>query len=338
MHGIFSNEDTMEFNINLPGISEAEHRAVQLDPSTIYDVLIIGGGPSALTAAVYCMRKGVTTGLLTADIGGQVAETATVENYMGYMHIEGIQLVEKFHEQVQQFEMGLVQGARATSIEYGNIKKVTCDDGNTYQAKTLILSTGNSWKTLNVPGEKELKGKGVAYCAICDAPLFAQKDVVVVGGGNTGVEAAIDLAKSASSVTLVQFLDHLTADRILVGTLNRYANVSILYSHQVTGINGQQQVEAVTVQDRETGKTADVTAQGIFIEIGLKPNTDPFNGVVELNQYGEVIIDCNCRTSRPGIFAAGDVTSVPYKQIIIAAGEGAKAALSACEFVLKQQE
>ena len=328
----------MEFNINLPGLSGSEHKAVQLDPSTVYDVLIIGGGPAALTAAVYCMRKGVSTGLVTAEVGGQVAETSTVENYMGYMHIEGIQLVEKFREQVQQFEMGFVQGVKSTSIEYGKIKKVTCDDGNTYQAKTLILSTGNSWKTLNVPGEKELKGKGVAYCAICDAPLFAQKDVVVVGGGNTGVEAAIDLAKSASSVTLVQFLEDLTADRILVDTLNSYSNVSILFSHQVSEIKGQQHVEAVTVQNRETGKTTNIPAQGIFIEIGLKPNTDAFNGVVDLNQYGEVIIDCNCRTSRPGIFAAGDVTSVPYKQIIIAAGEGAKAALSACEFVLKEQE
>jgi len=328
----------MEFNINLPGLAESEHRANPLDPHEVYDVLIIGGGPSALTAAVYCMRKGVNTGLVAADIGGQVAETSSVENYMGYMHIEGIQLVDKFREQVQQFEMGFLQGVKSTSIEYGSINKVKCEDGNVYQGKTLILATGNRWKTLNVPGEKELKGKGVAYCAICDAPLFAQKDVIVVGGGNSAVEAAIDLAKSARSVTMVQFLEELTADKILAENLNDYSNISILYSHQVTEIMGNNSVEEVTVQNRSDGTSKNTKVQGVFIEIGLAPNTDPFKGVVDLNEQGEIMIDCNCRTSRPGIFAAGDVTSVPYKQIIIAAGEGAKAALSACDYVLMEQK
>jgi len=328
------HEVTMEIAFNLTGLETIEQRTIPLDSSVIYDVIITGGGPAALTAAVYCMRKGVKTGLITLDVGGQVAETSVVENYMGYNHIEGISLVQRFKEQVEQFEIGFLQGYKATRVIDGDIKRVACEDGNTYQAKSLIITTGKRWRRLNVPGEAELTGKGVAYCAICDAPLFKDKDVMVVGGGNSAVEAAIDLAKLATSVTVVQLLPHLTADKVLQDELSKFTNVLILFEHEVRTIHGTQSVDAVTLYDTKNKKETKSKVQGIFIEIGLIPNTELVKDVVALNHNDEIIIDCNCRTSRPGIFAAGDVTSVPYKQIIIAAGEAAKAALSACEYVL----
>lgn len=324
----------MELTFNLPGLKTIEERTVPLNPSIVYDVLIIGGGPAALTAAVYCMRKGVKAGLITLDVGGQVAETSTIENYMGYSHIEGITLVQRFKEQVEQFEIGFLQGYKATKVIDDNIKKVECEDANVYLTKSIIITTGKRWRRLNIPGEAELTGKGVAYCAICDAPLFKDKDVIVVGGGNSAIEAAIDLAKVATSVTVVQLLPHLTADKVLIDELSKFTNVTVLFEHEVRAIHGTQSVEAVTLFDNKNKKDDTRKVQGIFIEIGLVPNTEFVKDVVALNQYGEIIVDCSCRTSRPGIFAAGDVTSVPYKQIIIAAGEGAKAALSACDYVL----
>ncbi len=324
----------MELKLNI-GAFESEVRATPLDPQKLYDVLIVGGGPAALTAAVYCMRKGVSTGLITMDFGGQVAETASVENYMGYKYIEGIDLVQRFRDQVQQFEIGISDGRRAIAIADGAVKKVSLEDGGISQAKTLIITTGKSWRRLGIPGEKELTGRGVAYCAICDAPLFAGKRVIVVGGGNTGIESAIDLAKIASHVTIVQFLETLTADRILIDKISGFKNVEILYAHELTEIKGSSAVEAAVVRNRNTGGSLELPVQGVFIEIGLIPNTDLVRGVVELNEPGEIVVDSACRTSVPGIFAAGDVTTVPFKQIIIAAGEGAKAALSACEFVMR---
>jgi len=324
----------MELKLNT-GAFESEVRAGSLDAQKIYDVLIVGGGPAALTAAVYCMRKGVSTGLVTMDFGGQVAETAAVENYMGYKYIEGIDLVQRFRDQVRQFEIGISDGTRAVSIADGAIKKVSLEDGSVLQAKSLIITTGKSWRKLGIPGERELTGRGVAYCAICDAPLFAGKNVIVVGGGNTGVEAAIDLAKIASRVSIVQFLENLTADKILVDKIGDFKNVDILYEHELTEIKGVQAVEAATVRNRKTGDTRELPVQGVFIEVGLIPNTELVRGVVDLNESGEIVVDSACRTSAAGIFAAGDVTTVPFKQIIIAAGEGAKAALSACEYVLR---
>ncbi len=324
----------MEFNLNLSNLS-SEHQSVPLDTDMIYDVLIVGGGPAALTAAVYCMRKGVSTGLITESFGGQVAETSTVENYMGYRHIEGIELVHKFTDQVKQFQIGFVEGVKAQSVADGTIKRVTLENGDVYQAKSLIITTGTSWRKLNVPGEKELVGRGVAYCAICDAPLYAGKEVVVVGGGNTGVESSIDLAKIAKRVTLLQNLDTLTADEVLIKSITSFSNVDILYEHEVTEILGENAVEAITIRNRTTGEERKLEVQGIFIEIGLVSNSDLVSDLLDLNRYGEIVVDCACRTNVPGIFAAGDATSVPYKQIIIAAGEGAKAALSACEYVLR---
>jgi alkyl hydroperoxide reductase subunit F len=325
---------TMEFNLQLSNLS-SEHKSIPLEHDRVYDVLIVGGGPAALTAAVYCMRKGISTGLITENFGGQVAETSTIENYMGYAHIEGIELVKKFTDQVKQFEIGYIEGIKASKVNDGKIKKVVLDDGQTFQARSLIITTGTSWRKLNVPGERELTGKGVAYCSICDAPLFVGKKVAVVGGGNSGVESAIDLAKIAQHVTLVQFLDTLTADEILIKSLNGYSNVDILYEHEIKEIKGINSVESIIINNRKTNEESEVDVKGVFVEIGLHSNTDFVKGVLDLNEFGEIIVDCACNTNVPGIFAAGDATSVPYKQIIIAAGEGAKAALSAYQYVLK---
>lgn len=331
----------MNFNFQFPGFDQIEKRTKPLEVNTIYDIIIIGGGPSALTAAVYCMRKGAKTALITKDFGGQVTETSAVENYMGYKYIEGMSLARKFKEQIEQFEIALGANLlveRIENIKKNDIKNVFCSDGNMYKTKALIIATGKRWRTLNVPGEKELLGRGVAYCAICDAPLFKEKDVVVVGGGNSAVEAAIDLAKLAKTVTLIQNLEKLTADKVLIEKLNQFNNVKILFSSVVTKINGENKVESVEVKSLKDNQFIQIKVDGIFIEIGLIPNSEAFEGVVAMNQYKEIIVDCACKTSAPGIFAAGDVTSVPYKQIIIAAGEGAKAALSACEYVLNKKE
>jgi len=285
---------------------------------------------------VYCMRKGVSTGLITMDFGGQLTDTSSVENYMGYSYISGIDLANRFKEQMRQFEIAVIDGKKAAAIEDGREKIVRLEDGSAFRARSLIITTGKSWRRLGVPGETELTGRGVAYCAICDAPLFAGKRVVVVGGGNSGIESAIDLAKIAEHVTVVQFLAELTADKILVDAFSAFTNTTVLYEHEVVEIVGEQQVEKVRIRNRANGEISALQAQGIFIEIGLVPNTTPVKDLLQLNEYGEIEVDCACRTSRPGIFAAGDVTSVPYKQIIIAAGEGAKAALSACDYVLRE--
>ncbi|TAL32711.1 MAG: hypothetical protein EPN93_15505 [Spirochaetes bacterium] len=324
----------MDFNLNL-GALTSEHKAVALDPNRVYDVLIIGGGPAALTAAVYCIRKGVSTGLVTMDFGGQVAETAAVENYMGYKYIEGIQLTERFKEQVQQFEIGISQGRKARAIKKGSPVTVTLDDGGMFRARTLIITTGKSWRKLGVPGEMELAGRGVAYCAICDAPLFAGKRVLVVGGGNSGVEAAIDLAKIAQHVTLILHLPYLSADKVMIDVLARFENITILFEHSIKEIQGSLSVEHAVIREMKSGLEKVLDVQGVFVEIGLIPNTDFVNGLLEMNTAGEIVVDASCNTNVPGIFAAGDVTSVPYKQIIIAAGEGAKAALSACDYLMK---
>jgi len=324
----------MDFNLSVGAFAQNEN-IEPLNQGLVYDILILGGGPAGLTAAVYCMRKGMKTAIVIRDLGGQVAETVGIENYLGYRYITGTELVDKFREQVQEFSIGFEEGPSVTAVKPGDVKEVRLDDGRVLKAKALIVTTGKASRKLNVPGEEELIGHGVAYCAICDAPLYAGKKTIVVGGGNSGLEAAIDLAKVSTHVTLVQSREYLKADRVLIDKLNEFTNVDIIYEHKIVEIKGKDTVEEVIVRDRKSGDTRTVAAEGIFVEIGLLPNTGFAEGVLELNEAGEIVIDCACRTSQAGIFAAGDVTSVPYKQIIIAAGEGATAALSACDYVMK---
>jgi NADH-dependent peroxiredoxin subunit F len=326
----------MDFNIS-PGMFASEKKFRPLDAGKLYDVLILGGGPAGLTAAIYCMRKGAVTGLIVKEIGGQVAVTAGVENYLGYRYINGIELVEKFKEQVFQFGIDYGEGGTITAIEAGDVKKIRMDDGTEYSSKAIIIATGESWKKLNVPGEDKFVGQGVAYCSTCDAPFFTGRKVVVVGGGNSGLEAVLDLARVAREVVLVHNMNRLTGEKVLVDKVGEFTNVRTMYDSIVTSINGGRAVESVSIKDRIHGGEHDIDAEGIFIEIGLVPNSGFARGVVELNKHGEIIVDSSCRTSVPGIFAAGDVTDVEFKQIIIAAGEGAKAALSACNYIMHKE-
>ena len=325
----------MDFNLSTASFI-SEKNFTPVDTEKVYDVVIVGGGPAGLTAAVYCMRKGVSTAIIVKSIGGQVAETSSVENYMGYRYINGVELVEKFREQVQQFSIAYDEGHEVETVEDSDIKKVMLADGRIVKGKTLIIASGKSWKKLGIPGEQRLTGKGVAYCTICDAPLFAGKKVVVVGGGNSGVEAAVDLAGVASEVVVIQLLGELTADKILQDKLMAFHNVSFIYSSSVKEVFGDDRVTGIMIEDVTTNEVSEVKTDGLFVEIGLDPDSGFVKDIVEMNKYGEIVVDCACRTSREGVFAAGDVTTVPFKQIIIAGGEGAKAALSACEYLMNK--
>lgn len=299
----------------------------------IYDVIIIGGGPAGLTAAVYCMRKGLVTGLIAQNIGGQMAETAGIENYLGFRYINGFELVEKFHDQVLQFGIALALGVDVIAIKDAVIKEVFLEDGRKFFAKSLIVASGKEGKKLGVPGEKELTGHGVSYCPICDAPFFKGKNVGVVGGGNSAVEAIIDLAKQARHITVVQNLDHFTCDKILLDKVSGFTNVDFLYEHVVEAVVGMDQVKGAIVRNLRTHERKEINLDGLFIQIGLVPHSLFAKGILAMNAFDEIVVDCHCRTNLPGIYAAGDVTSVPFKQIIIACGEGAKAALSASEYI-----
>lgn len=326
----------MDLNFNLDlGLGE-EAKTLPLTEDELYDVFIIGGGPSALTSAVYCMRKGVKTALVASKIGGQVADTKGIENYMGYNYIEGEELVTKFSQQVKQFEIAFKDGVLVEEVTVENdIKFIRLTNGKVYKSKTVIISAGSKWRQLNIPGEKELKGRGVAYCAICDGPFFKGADIAIVGGGNSGVEAALDLSKIVKSITLFEYAENLNADKVLVDKLHTTANIKAITNVQVAEVLGKNAVSGLKYIDRASKEERTVDVEGIFIEIGLEPNSDFVKNLVELNKHNEIVINKNCETSIPGIYAAGDITDVPFKQIIIASGEGAKAALSACDYILK---
>ncbi len=306
-------------------------------PVHLYDVAIVGAGPAGLTAAVYAARKQLDVVMVTMDIGGQTNLTADVANYMGFEYISGAELAHKFHEQVKHFPITMRLGALVTSlaVEGDHFHVITSDDEQ-FDTRTVIISTGKRSRSLGVPGEKELVGRGVSYCATCDGPFFRDVPVLVVGGGNSGVEAAISLSKVASQVTVVEILDHWRGDQVLMEQAERAPNVEWLLHHRVTAIHGQDRVEAVTVESLASGETREIAVEGVFIEIGLIPNTTWLGDLLELNEWKEIEVDCRAATSVAGIFAAGDVASTPHKQIIIAAGDGAKAALSAYDYLLQQ--
>jgi alkyl hydroperoxide reductase subunit F len=318
----------------------AARDAAKLGAKDMFDVLIVGGGPAGAAAAVYAARKGIRTGVVAERFGGQTLDTLGIENYISVMHTEGPQFASALEAQVRANDVDIMNGQRVAALaaaeQTGGPLTVTLENGAQLQSRSVILSTGARWRNVNVPGEAEYRNKGVAYCPHCDGPLFKGRDVAVIGGGNSGVEAAIDLAGVVGSVTLIEFADQLKADAVLVKKLKSLSNVTIHVNAQTTEITGDgQKVNGLLFKDRATGETHRVELAGVFVQIGLVPNTEFLKGTVELSRYGEIIIDEKCATSLPGVFAAGDVTTVPYKQIVIAAGEGSKAALSAFDHLIR---
>jgi alkyl hydroperoxide reductase subunit F len=318
----------------------AARDAKKLDAEAPYDVLIIGGGPAGAAAAVYAARKGIRTGIAAERFGGQVNDTLGIENYISISATDGPRFAAALETHVKDYAVDIHNLQRAEKLtpaaQPGGLVEVQLANGATLKGKTVILSTGARWRNVGVPGEAEYKNKGVAYCPHCDGPLFKGKPVAVIGGGNSGVEAAIDLAGIVKHVTLLEFAAELRADAVLVNKLRSLPNVSIVTNAQTTeftGTNGK--LDGLNYTDRVSGEARRVDVDGCFVQIGLVPNTEWLRGTIELSKHGEIIVDAKGATSVPGVFAAGDVTTVPFKQIVIAAGDGAKAALGAFDYLMR---
>jgi NADH-dependent peroxiredoxin subunit F len=302
-----------------------------------FDVLVVGGGPAGAAAAVYAARKGIRTGIVAERFGGQVMDTNAIENFISVKETEGPRLVSALEEHVKSYDVDIMNTQRAEKLTPGDLIEVELASGAKLKSKSVIISTGARWRELNVPGEQEYRGKGVAYCPHCDGPLFKGKDVAVVGGGNSGVEAAIDLAGIVSHVTLLEFADKLKADAVLQKKLFSLSNVKVICNAQTAEVTGDgSKVNGLNYIDRATGDTQHLDVAAVFVQIGLIPNTDWLKGTVELSKYGEIEVDNHGMTSVPGVFAAGDVTTIPYKQIVIALGDGAKASLGAFDYLIRQ--
>jgi alkyl hydroperoxide reductase subunit F len=318
----------------------ATRDAVKLDAKAPFEVLIVGGGPAGAAAAVYAARKGIRVGVAAERFGGQTNDTMAIENYISVLETDGPKFAAALEAQVRQYGVDIMNLQRATQIipasVPGGLLQVQMENGGTLQAKTVILSTGARWRNVNVPGESEYKNKGVAYCPHCDGPLFKSKRTAVIGGGNSGIEAAIDLAGIVEHVTVVEFAEQLKADAVLVKKLNSLPNVTVHTNAQTTEITGDgSKVNGLRYKDRATGTEHHIDLAGVFVQIGLVPNTEFLKGTVELSKFGEIVVDAKGHTNVPGVFAAGDCTTVPFKQIVIAAGEGAKAALSAFDHLIR---
>ena len=318
----------------------AKREAAKLNEKAPYEVLIIGGGPAGAAAAVYAARKGIRTGIVAERFGGQTMDTLGIENYISVLETDGPKFAAALEAHVRHYGVDIMTLQRVTridpAVESGGHATVTLDNGAQLRARSVIVATGARWRNMNVPGEAEYRTKGVAYCPHCDGPLFKGKDVAVIGGGNSGVEAAIDLAGVVRSVTLLEFADQLKADQVLVDKLNSMPNVTIHLNAQTTEVTGDgQKMTGLHYKDRVSGADHALPLAGVFVQIGLVPNSEFLKGTVELSRFGEIIIDAKCHTSVPGILAAGDVTTVPFKQIIIATGEGSKAALSAFDHLIR---
>jgi len=314
--------------------------AAKLGQKDAFDVLIVGGGPAGAAAAVYAARKGIRTGIVAERFGGQTLDTLGIENYVSILETQGPKFAAALEAHARVYEVDIMNGQRVAALEPatqpGGEITVTLENGAALKSRSVILSTGARWRNVNVPGEAEYKNKGVAYCPHCDGPLFKGKPVAVIGGGNSGVEAAIDLAGLVAHVTVVEFADALKADAVLVKKLHSLPNVTVHTNAQTTEITGDgQKVNGLVYKDRATGTEHRVELAGVFVQIGLVPNTEFLKGTLELSKHGEIIVDARGATNQPGVFAAGDATTVPFKQIIIAAGDGAKAALSAFDHLIR---
>ena len=315
----------------------AARDAKKLAAKAPFDVLIVGGGPAGAAAAIYSARKGISTGIVAERFGGQVLDTMAIENFISVSETEGPKMVAQLEQHVRQYEVDIMNLQRAEKLSAGDgMVEIELANGATLKSRTVILSTGARWRQMNVPGEDQYRNKGVAYCPHCDGPLFKGKRVAVIGGGNSGVEAAIDLAGIVSHVTLIEFDHQLRADAVLQRKLHSLPNVKVITSAMTTEVTGDgQKVNGLVYEDRGNNERHALALEGIFVQIGLLPNTEWLKDTVALSPRGEIIVDERGQTSLPGVFAAGDVTTVPYKQIVIAMGEGSKAALSAFDHLIR---
>ena len=315
-----------------PSSGEAENKENTPIRRT-FDVVVLGGGPAGSSAAIYSARKGLKVAMVAERIGGQVKETVGIENLISVPYTTGNQLADNLRTHLTHYPIELFENRRIESVSLlGADKQIKVKGGEVFVAPAVIIATGAGWRRLNVEGEAEYIGRGVAFCPHCDGPFYAGKEVAVVGGGNSGIEAAIDLSAICKKVTVIEFMDELKADQVLQDKARSLPNIEILTSTQTTKVIGNgEKVTAIQLKNRQNGEEHTLNLDGIFVQIGLSANSQPFVGDLEMTRIGEIIIDAHCRTNVPGVYAAGDVSSVPYKQIIIAMGEGAKAALSAFE-------
>ncbi len=314
----------------------AARDAAKLNAREAFDVLVVGGGPAGAAAAIYAARKGIRTGLLAERFGGQVMDTLAIENFISVKETDGPKMVMGLEEHVKEYDVDIMNLQRANKLVAGDLIELTLENGAVLKSKSVILATGARWREMNVPGEQEYRGKGVAYCPHCDGPLFKGKRVAVIGGGNSGVEAAIDLAGIVGHVTLLEFASKLCADAVLQRKLASLANVEVHTSALTTEVTGNgSKVNGLLYKDRNSEEVKRIELEGVFVQIGLLPNTDWLKGTVNLTKFGEIAIDAKGQTSVPGVFAAGDCTTVPYKQIVIAMGAGATASLAAFDHLIR---
>jgi alkyl hydroperoxide reductase subunit F len=316
--------------------ASAAREGARLRAKAPFDVLVVGGGPAGAAAAVYAARKGIRTGIAAERLGGQLLDTVGIENFISVKETQGHQLAAGLEQHVTTYDVDVMNGQRAEALIPGDLIEVTLEGGGALKARSVIIATGARWREINVPGEREYRNRGVAYCPHCDGPLFKGKRVAVIGGGNSGVEAAIDLAGLVSHVTLIEFDAHLRADAVLKARLQSLSNVTIITGAQTTAVTGDgERVNGLIYKDGQSGALHTLELAGVFVQIGLVPNTGWLKGTVKLSPRGEVEVDARGQTSVPGVFAAGDCTVVPYKQIVIAMGEGAKASLGAFDHLIR---
>ncbi|MCE4050769.1 MULTISPECIES: alkyl hydroperoxide reductase subunit F [Bacillaceae] len=327
-----SGRMTLEEILNKIGSGPDASELSSKDP---YDVLVVGGGPAGASAAIYAARKGIRTGLVAERFGGQVMDTLGIENFISVKHTEGPKLVASLEEHVKEYGIDVMNLQRAKRLEKKDLIELELENGAVLQSKSVILSTGARWRNVGVPGEAEFKNKGVAYCPHCDGPLFEGKDVAVIGGGNSGIEAAIDLAGIVKHVTVLEFMPELKADKVLQDRLYSLPNVTVLKNVQTKEITGTDKVNGISYIDRDTEEVHHVELQGVFVQIGLVPNTDWLGDTIERTRFGEIVVDRHGATNIPGVFAAGDCTNSAYKQIIISMGSGATAALGAFDYLIR---
>lgn len=337
LNGEYFNSGRMSLEDILAQLSPAPAAAskADLENKAPFDVLVVGGGPAGASAAIYAARKGIRTGIIAEQFGGQVKETLGIENFIGIKYTEGPKLAASMEEHVKEYDIELIKAQRTKRLTKNEFIEVELESGAVLKSKSVILATGARWRNVNVPGEQEFKNKGVAYCPHCDGPIFKGKRVAVIGGGNSGVEAAIDLAGITEHVTVLEFLPELKADQVLQKRLYSLANVTVLKNVQTEEILGSDKVSGIRYLDRATGTSHELALEGVFVQIGLVPNTDWLGETVERNRLGEIMVDGHGATNLAGVFAAGDCTNSPYKQIIISMGSGATAALGAFDYLIR---